>query len=365
MAMALEDILSPYIGQEILDYSFADNPVVAYAAAVLIFFLSIVLIKVFKLIILSRMKSLAKKTKMKYDDLFVKLIDKIGWPFYFVFAIYISLQVLVLPEIVSTSSYGLLIVVFGYYLIRSAGYVIDFGSKTLIESRKERGEKVDRGVVNLLANLSKMVLWSIVILLIFSNLGYDTSALLTGLGIGGIAIALALQTVLSDVFAYFSIHIDKPFRLGDFIAIGTDMGVVEKIGIKTTRIRTLQGQELVVSNRELTDSRINNYKKMEQRRIVFSFGVDAETPTSKIKKIPGMVKKIITKLEHAKFDRVHFLKFSDFSLVFEVVYYITTPDYNLFMDTQQDINLGIMESLQKQGINMPYPTQTVYVKKRS
>jgi small-conductance mechanosensitive channel len=363
--MALEDILSPYLGQDVLNYSFAGNPVITYVAAILVFFLSIVIIKIFKLLIVSKLKFLAKKTKMKYDDLIVKIIDNVGWPFYFVFSIYLSLQMLFLPEILSTATYSLLLVTIGYYLIRSAGYVIDFGSKRLVESRKERGEKVDQGVINLLANISKMILWSVVILLIFSNLGYDTSALLTGLGIGGIAIALALQTVLSDVFAYFSIHIDKPFRLGDFIAIGSDMGVVEKIGIKTTRIRTLQGQELVVSNRELTDSRINNYKKMEQRRISFTFGVDAETPTAKIKKIPGMVEKIITKLEHATFDRVHFQKFSDFSLVFEVVYYMKTPDYDLFMDTQQDINIGIMESLEKQGINMPYPTQTVYVKKRS
>lgn len=363
--MALEETISSLAGNELLTLSVAGNPLIAYVAAILVFLLSTVLIKIFKLIIIGKLKKLTKKTKMAYDDLFVTLVDKIGWPFYLVSSIYISLQLLAVPDALHVLVYDLFLVVLGYYLIRSAGRVIDFGSKTLIESRKERGEKVDHGVINLLANVSKMVLWSIVILLIISNLGYDTSALLTGLGIGGIAIALALQTVLSDVFAYFSIHIDKPFRLGDFIAIGADSGVVEKIGIKTTRIRTLQGQELVVSNRELTDSRINNFKKMEQRRIVFTFSVDAETPTAKLKKIPGLVKTLISAREHARFDRAHFQKFSDFSLVYEVVYYMKTPDYNLFMDTQQEINLGIMESLQKQGIKMPYPTQTVYVTKRS
>lgn len=363
--MALEDTISSLAGHELVTLSFAGNPLIAYVAAILVFLLSTVLIRIFKLIIISRLKKLTKKTKMVYDDLFVTLVDKIGWPFYLISSVYISLQLLVVPDALHLFVYDLFLVVLGYYLIRSAGRVIDFGSKTLIESRKERGEKVDKGAVTMLANLSKIALWSIVILLILSNLGYDMSALLTGLGIGGIAVALALQTVLSDFFAYFSIHIDKPFRLGDFIAIGSDMGIVEKIGIKTTRIRTLQGQELVVSNRELTDSRINNYKKMEQRRIAFTFGVDAETPTAKLRKLPGLVKKLISKMEHAKFDRVHFQKFSDFSLVYEVVYYMTTPDYNLFMDTQQEINLGIMESLQKEGIKMPYPTQTVYVKKRS
>jgi small-conductance mechanosensitive channel len=363
--MALEDTFSQYVGQGVLTYSIAGNTAISYVAAILVFLLSIVLIKIFKVIVLVRLRSLAKKTKMQYDDLFVNIIDKIGWPFYLVSAIYISLKMLVLPEILFVVSRSLLLITVGYYLIRSAGYVIDFGAKALVENRKERGEKVDQGVITLLGNLSKMILWSIVILLIFSNLGYDTSALLTGLGIGGIAVALALQTVLSDVFAYFSIHIDKPFRLGDFIQIGPDMGVVEKIGIKTTRIRTLQGQELVISNKELTESRINNFKKMEQRRIVFTFSVDPETPTSKVKKIPEIVKKLITKTEYSRFDRVHFQKFSDFSLVFEVVYFMTTPDYNLFMDTQQDINLGIMDGLAKEGIKMPYPTQTIYVRKRS
>lgn len=363
--MALEEMLAPYVGQEVLGYSFAGNPAIAYISAALVFLLSILLIRIFKYMILRRLRDFAKGTKNHYDDLVVKLIDKIGWPFYLVLSLYVSLTLLVVPPIIDISSYFLLQIVVGYYLIRSAGYVIDFGSKELIESRKERGERVDKGVINLLSNLSKMILWSVVILLIVSNLGYDTSALLTGLGIGGIAVALALQTVLSDVFAYFSIHIDKPFRLGDFIIIGSDMGTVEKIGIKSTRIRTLQGQELVISNKELIDSRINNFKKMEERRIVFTFGVDAETSPAKVKKIPGLVERIIKGIEHARFDRAHFLKFSDFSLVFEVVYFITTPDYNLFMDTQQQINIGIMESLEKEKIKMPYPTQTVYVKKRS
>jgi small-conductance mechanosensitive channel len=363
--MALEEILAPYAGHEAFAYSFAGNTALAYVAAAIVFLLSMVLIKLFKYIILRRLRSLAKKTKNNYDDLFIKLVDKIGWPFYLMLAVYLSFRLLVLPEILTTSTHNLLLVVVGYYIIRSAGYIIDFGAKELIESRRERGEKVDREVVNLLANISKMVLWSVIVLLVLANLGYDTSALLTGLGIGGIAIALALQTVLSDVFAYFSIHIDKPFRVGDFIVVGSDAGSVEKIGIKSTRIRSLQGQELVVSNKELTESRINNYKKMEQRRISFTFGIDAETPVSKIKKIPALVEKIIKGIEHAKFDRVHFQKFSDFSLVFEVVYFMTTPDYNLFMDTQQEINLGIIKELQKEKVGMPYPTQTVYVKQRS
>ncbi len=342
-----------------------DNLVIDYLSALTVFLLSIIILRIFKLVIISRLKGIAKKTTTEYDNLLIKLVDKIGWPFYVILSLYLAIQFIVLPEIAEAAVYGIFLVLVGYYFIRSAGRIIDFAAQKLIERRKEKGERVDKGVVNLLANLSKLALWSIVILLVVANLGYDISALLTGLGIGGIAIALALQTVLSDIFAYFSIHLDKPFRVGDFIVIGTDMGTVEKIGIKTTRIRTLQGQELVVSNRELTESRINNYKRMEKRRITFAFGIACETPASKVKKVPKIIRKIIEKMEYAQFDRAHFQKFGDFSLIFEVVYYMTTPDYNAYIDTQQTINIAIKEQLEKEGISIPYPTQTVYVSKRS
>jgi small-conductance mechanosensitive channel len=364
MGMALEDIRS-YIGEETLNLSIGGNLVIEYLAAFLVFLLSIILLKLFKHIIVARLKAFAKRTRNDYDDLFIKVLDRIGWPFYAFLSFYIAFQMVVLPEVVESASYVLFIIFTGYYLIRSVGSIIDFGAKKLIESSKEKGERTDKGVVSMLANLSKLILWAVVIILIVSNLGYDTSALLTGLGIGGIAVALALQTVLSDIFAYFSIHLDKPFRVGDLIVIGSDMGTVEKIGIKTTRIRTLQGQELVVSNKELTESRINNYKRMAKRRIQFSFSVGCETSSSKLKKIPRMVKSIIGKMEHAQFDRAHFKEFSDFALMFEVVYYMTTPDYNSFMDTQQAINVALMEELEKQKISMPYPTQTIHLSKRS
>ena len=186
---------------------------------------------------------------------------------------------------------------------------------------------------------------------------------MAGLGIGGIAIAFALQNILSDIFASFSIYFDKPFKVDDFIIIGDDKGVVKKIGIKSTRIQTLQGEELVISNKELTESRVHNYKKMERRRIVFVFGVTYETPTEKVKKIPSIIKDIIEKTELADIDRVHFKEFADFSLNFEVVYYLKTSDYAEYMDTQQEINLAMKEHFEKEQIEFAYPTQTVFVHK--
>lgn len=226
-------------------------------------------------------------------------------------------------------------------------------------------EKAPPMVIDFLSKFLKVSLWGVAVIFILSNLGYNVSTLVAGLGIGGIAIALAVQNVLGDIFSSLSIYFDKPFVVGDFIIVGEDLGVVKKIGIKSTRIQTLQGQELVISNRELTESRINNYKKMERRRIVFGFGIKYETPLKKVKKIPGIVKDIVNNMELAQADRVHFKEFGDFSLNFEAVYYLNSSEYNKYMDTQEEINFAIKERFEKEDIEFAYPTQTVFVNRSS
>jgi len=203
----------------------------------------------------------------------------------------------------------------------------------------------------------------VVILLIVQNLGYDITALIAGLGIGGIAIAFALQGILSDVFASFSIYFDKPFKTGDFIIVGEEMGTVKNIGLKSTRIQTLEGEELVISNKELTETRIRNYRGFEKRRMTFSFGVKYETPIEKVKSIPQMVKDIIGEIDKAEIQRIHFTDFGDFSLNFGAVYYITSGDFTVHKDIQHEINIALMERFEKEGIEFAYPTQTVYIQK--
>ena len=232
--------------------------------------------------------------------------------------------------------------------------------------RKKMGEEEDvaaENAINILGKLSKWILWSVGLLLILSNLGINVTSLIAGLGIGGIAIALALQNTLSELFSSFSIYFDKPFIPGDFIVVGDKKGTVEKIGIKTTRLKALQGEELVISNKELTSAQIQNFKKMKDRRISFSFGITYETPVDKIKKIPGMVQEIIEGENGTRFDRAHFSRFDDSALNFDVVYYVQTGDYTKYMDTQQNINIKIMEAFEEMGIAMAYPTQTIYIAK--
>ena len=193
------------------------------------------------------------------------------------------------------------------------------------------------------------------------NLGIKISALVAGLGIGGIAIALAAQTVLGDLFSCFIIFFDRPFVIGDFIVIGEFKGTVDHVGLKTTRLISLGGEQLIFSNTDLTNSRIRNYKRMDRRRIVFQLGVTYQTTLMQLKKIPQIIEEIITQIPDATFDRTHFASYGDFSLNFEIVYYVNDRDYNKYMVIQQEINFKIKEAFEKEGIEFAYPTQTVFL----
>jgi small-conductance mechanosensitive channel len=205
--------------------------------------------------------------------------------------------------------------------------------------------------------------WCIAVLVALDNLGVDVTALITGLGIGGVAIALALQNILGDLFASLSIVLDKPFVVGDFIRAGDDLGTVEQIGLKTTRVRSLSGELLVFSNSDLLQSRIRNYKRMEERRILFRIGVVYQTTPSQLRRIPAMVREIIERQTAARFDRAHFAAFGDSSYDFEFVYYVASPDYNVYMDTQQAINLAIVDAFAADKIEFAYPTRTLYLER--
>ena len=205
-------------------------------------------------------------------------------------------------------------------------------------------------------------------LFILNACGINLSGAVVGLGVSGIVIGFALQNVLADFFSAFSIYFDRPFEIGDFIVVGDYSGTVTKITMKSTRVKLLQGEELVLSNRELSSSNIRNFKKMKKRRIVFTFGVTYDTPLKKLKRIPEIVKEVIDpeKIEYIdKLDRVHFTEFGDFSLNFEVVYYTKTKDYVKYRDTQQRINFDIKGAFEKEGIEMAFPTQTIYLNKPS
>ncbi len=347
--------------QEIFGYSIFGNTTIDYLTSLGIFIGGMVAVYLFKTYVLRRLKKWADSTETSIDDLFIKIIEKSFVPSIYLGILYLSLHTLTLSPGFKRGIEIVVSVLVTILAVRAVSFAVNFGLQaSLKESHDpERREKQLKGIRALI----NIVIWAIALIFLLDNLGVKISAAVAGLGIGGIAVALAAQTVLGDLFSYFVIFFDKPFEIGDFIVVGDKMGVVEYVGIKTTRIRALSGEQLVFSNTDLTNSRVHNFKKMERRRVVFKLGVIYQTPYEKIKAIPEMVKDIIAAQADAEFDRGHFASYGDFSLDFEFVYYVTGADYAKYMDIQQAINLAIFEVFEKEKIEFAYPSQTLFVNK--
>lgn len=347
----------------ILTYQFWNNTGKEYAVALLIFIILTLILKIFKMFVLRKLKTIAKKTKNDIDDFVIESVDNLHPPFYIVISLYFAVQMLHLSATIKNVLNYVLVIVVTFYAVSSLQRLIVFITQKFIL----KGEKDDKehsvATINLFSTILKVILWLIALLFILSNLGYNVSSLIAGLGIGGIAIALALQNILGDIFSSFSIYFDKPFKVGDFIVLGTDMGTVKKIGIKSTRIQTLQGEELVISNKELTSARIQNFKKLKKRRIVFTIGLTYDTAPKNIKKAIEIIKGAIEKQKLAEIDRVHFKSYGDFSLNIEAVYYINSSEYIDYMNTHEAINMDIKEKFDKAKIEFAFPTQTIFVEK--
>ena len=339
---------------------FAGNTAQAYVIAFLVFVLSITLLKVFKTFVVRRLRSFAEKTATGFDDLAVGLVDAVGWPFYMLLSFYASLQFIsVNPFIEELFGYATMLVA-AFYLIRVAHKLIDYAVQSAIRRQNGSG---DSAIVDLMGKLLKYSLWVVAGAIILSNMGVEISALVAGMGIGGIAIALAVQNILGDIFCSFSIYFDKPFQVGDYIVVGEEMGTVKRIGIKSTRITSLQGEEIIISNRQLVEARIHNFRKMKKRRITFGFGVTYSTPTKKLKKAVQIVKSIMKEEKMAELDLVNFIEFGDSALKFEVIYFVKSNEFKTYREIQQRINFALKDAFEKEGIEMAYPTQTLYVNK--
>lgn len=351
--------------EQLKEFNFWNNTGYDYALALVILVGAIIVLKIFQVVILSRLRKLAKKTKTDLDDVLIDVFTSVKPPFYFVIALYIGIKVLALPELLTKIVDIVFLIVIVYEIVRGLQKVIDYSIRKLLEKNQDKKaeKQYSEAMLKALSMIIKLSLWVIAIVLILSNLGINVTSLVASLGIGGIAVALALQGILSDMFSSFSIYVDKPFQIGDYITVGADSGTVEKIGLKSTRLRTLQGEEMVISNKELTAARIANFKKMQKRRVVVTLGVTYETPSEKLKKIPAMLQSIVEKEDKTKFSRCHFKAYADSSLNFELVYEVSSKEYDVYMDVNQKINFEIFEQFGAEKIDFAYPTQTVFVQK--
>lgn len=348
---------------QILQNMGVDNPLAGQFILSIIYLIIAILIGMIVYRVFERyFTSWAKKTKTNLDD---EILSNIKLPIYLV-VIVIGLYYALTPlRILDPFSYQIRLI-FSLIEILIVSFAVTRVINVMVawyaDKKRQKEKDVSAHILFLFKRLLHIVVYIFAFLFILWAFGINLSGAIVGLGVGGIAIAFALQNVLSDLFSAFTIYFDRPFEIGDFVVIGSDNGTVKKIGLVSTRIQTLQGEELIVSNQELVTTRIRNFKQMKKRRVSFGFGVIYGTPTTKLEKIPELIKNIIDEIEKVDIDRVHFKEFGNFSLNFEVVYYIRSKEYAVYMDKQQEINFKIKEAFEKEGIEMAFPTQTLFVK---
>lgn len=343
----------------ILEREILENSLQFWLIALVISLGTILVLLFIKRILKTRVAKLIKKSKSPLDDYLLPLLSQTRWFSILAGGVMVGLFALDLPEDIHTWSIRIIQVIFALQVGFWGTGMISLYIERRVDSKIQEDNAEDATTLDAMGLIVKIALWAILVLIILDNLNVEVSSLVASLGIGGIAVALAAQNILGDLFASLSISLDKPFVIGDFVVVDDFEGDVEDIGLKSTRIRSLSGEELIFSNTDLLNSRIRNFKRLEKRRISFTIGVIYGTPVEKLKKIPEMIENIISPLEHAEFDRTHFKTLGDFSLDFSVVYYVLDPAYLPYLDIQQAINLEIYQQFEKEGIEFAYPTQTV------
>ncbi len=348
--------------EDILYYTLWENHVADYLRVLGAVVGGVVVLRILRYVVVKRVAAWAKKADVPIDDVFVNNISKPLLPLLYLGALYLALGWLTIEpgaaRVIEVVAKILLTFLGGRFVIAVLINTVKYYWVT------KRDDETRERTFRALMPIIKITVWLVALIFLLDNLGFKVTTVVAGLGIGGVAVALAGQAILKDLFGYFSILFDRPFEIGDFIAVGDKKGTVEHVGLKTTRLTSLSGEQLIFSNADLTDSRVQNYKRMKRRRAAFNIDVTYETPAAKLKEIPAIVEKIISGVDGAVFDRAHFKSYGDFNLAFEIVYFVLGGDYGKYMDIQQEVNLAIFEAFAKRKIDFAYPTQTVYLPKR-
>lgn len=324
------------------------NSVQDYLIALGIIIVGLLIIRMLKKVLLQRVAKWAARSDNQFDDKLTRGFERFGLPILSFGVIYWAINSLYLSDKAEKIIDIATAVVVAYFIIRLISAII----QNLISAsvRKQENGEVKVKQIGGLMIIINVVIWILGLVFLLDNLGYDVTTILTGVGIGGIAIALAAQNIVGDLFNYFVIFFDKPFEVGDAINVDDKNGTIEYIGLKTTRLRSLTGEQIIIANSDLTKSRVHNFKRQQNRRIAFTLSVRYQTSSEKLRRIPGIIKHIIETTENTRFDRAHFAKFTEYSLTFEVVYFIKVSDYLTYMDAQQVINLKILEAFKDEKI---------------
>lgn len=346
--------------QEWLRDEIYGNPLSSWLTAFLVAIAAALAARFIKWIARRHVQKAADESGGRILRILGRALDHTRWFFYFVVAIRLGSEFVTLPANVDrVISVATAIAVLGQLGIWANAFIA-YAVETY-QSGRQPGDAGASTMAAALGFFGKLAVWVVVLLLVLANLGIEISALIAGLGITGIAAALAVQSILGDFIGAISIFFDRPFDIGDFIIVGNELGTVEKVGLRATRIRSLTGEQIVLPNGDLLKNRIRNMRRMQERRIVFSIGVTYSTPRAKLELIPGMIRELIEADPMLRFARSHFKAYGDFSLVFETVYFVLSPEFDVYMDAQQRLNLGIHSRFEEHGIEFAFPTQTIHL----
>lgn len=346
--------------QKFLDTIYWGNSLEKYFIVVGGMFLTWILLRIIKKIAVKKLHKWAANTTNQFDDVLVSAFDRFAVPIVYLILNYYLIQLLTIStkaDKVLSVAVSLVTMIF---VVNMINYALYYGVKTYMDLKGEPSERMKQltGILTVL----KVVFWFLGILFLASNLGYDITTIIAGLGVGGIAIALAAQNILGDLFSYFVIFFDKPFEVGDFVVVGAEQGAIEKIGVKTVRIRSISGEQLIMPNSEIVKATIKNFKRLEKRRKIFSIGVTYDTNPLLLAEIPQLIKEIINNTADTELIRCHLLAFADSSINFEIVYFVLSDDFIKYMDIHQEICLAIANCFKEKQIEFAFPSQTIYLK---
>lgn len=334
-----------------------ENTLLRWVIALAVAVFAYVAMRLARQVLRSRARSAATRTRNGVDDVVVAVLAATRTFFFLTAAVFVASHVLALDDAVRAYLRQAFVLILLVQVLVWGGTALG----TVLDTYRRQSDldPTRRTSLAAMSFVGRLVLFSVVLLLALDNLGFEINTLLAGLGITSLAVALALQNILGDLFASLSIVFDKPFEIGDFIVVGDYQGTVENVGLRTTRLRSLSGEQLVFGNHDLLASRIRNYKRMQERRAVFTVGVEYGTPSEALERIPTLAREAVEAQKDTRFDRAHFKAFGAYSLDFEIVYYMLVADYDAYMDTQQAINLQLYRRFEAEGIAFAFPTQTL------
>ncbi len=342
--------------ETVLGATYLGNTLLQYSIALLVFSVSVLCIMLVQRMFLNRFTTFSDRTKTMLDDAFAQMLSTIHPPFYWFVSFFVALQYLTIQGAFKAIIQNILVVWAVIQVVVALQIFIDF---IISEKIAKKGKHGDVLVSGLLSGIVKIALWIIGGVFVLSNLGINVNSLIAGLGIGGIAVALAAQNILGDLFSSLVIYFDRPFSPGDYIVTGSTSGTVRKIGIKSTRIQALSGEEIIVPNKDIVAARVSNLKRMTERRVSMKIGVRYGTSTKKLEQIPGILEEVVSAVEHTDFKSAYLIDFGNSGLVFELVYIVRTREFSVYREAQQNIILGVLYSFEKQKISLAVPVPTV------